>query len=590
MRCPSRWLVSAALSVGMLAAILAPASAASQEPFLKAEKIRELVTYFRQQAELARMVKNQTSADYYVSAFETEYFDNLIAVFEENAATLEKRERISEEKLTDYFASINEDLKAFVWIPELKKTVADHLKLIGTPGLDQERIETFYRQQRIDGEDPQLFYDRVARFSRPKAIELDETVLIITGGDAIDPRMDYWIDRSAPIPFTVTNTGDNDANGLTLDIQTGSGALDGVLGSGLSCNTIDLRMGTATCVRDVLETGAKADVRAEIRTDPGNRRLDEQWRAELDVSVRAASRDPEFQTEKRLTLTMRACVRAYDAALDPPLQTFVGRLDEAIAPNRDLPGKALYELPADKQYLSNPRDTHLNGEIFALITNLQINRGIDSDLRWLDISYGPYASLKTVALQLPRTLIERSRPSRYCQDPAPELAALRGDILPALRTRADEIRHYHRLLVLAANQRMQDLRFALEVGQEGTAEGETLEGATQELIFQTLETAMKDLAPYSGNLSTFLKMNAIARTASRGSTLLSFIEIFRASRALYYVLPEWWEPEYSLAMLEALPYMVELAERYEDLSAALEDYLNAIETAHHQACTCQDPF
>lgn len=574
----------------MLAAILSPADAASQEPYLETAKVQELVVYFRRQAQLARMTKDQTSAEYYVSAFEAEYYDNLIAVFEENAAALEKLERVSEQKLTDYFASIDADLKQFVWMPELKRKVAYHLKLIGTPGLDQEQVEKFYRQQRINGEDPQLFYDRVARTSRPKAIEFEETRLVISGGDAIDPRKDYWIGRSGPVTFTVTNTGEEDANGVSLDLEAGPLALEGVLGAGLSCTAFDLRQGTATCEREVLDPGAAAHVDADIRTELASRQLDEEWRAKLDVSVRAVSRDPEFETQKELTLTMRACVRAYDAALGPPLQAFVRRLDEAITPNPKLPGKALYELPADKHYLSDPGVARLNGEIFALISYLQINRGIDSDLKWLGLSYGPYAPIKTIALQLPHRLIERSQPGRHCQNPAPDLAALRGEILGALQARADEIRHYHRLLVLAANQRMQDLQFALEVGQEGTAEGETLEGATQELIFQTLETAMKDLAPYSGDLSTFLKMNAIARTASRGSTLLSFIEIFRATRALYYVLPESWEPEYSLAMLEALPYMVRLAERYEDLAAALEAYLNGIETAYQQSCTCREPF
>lgn len=588
---------------GIVVATLLATNAVAQETYLDKEKVEELVTYFRGQAELARHAKARTSGEYYVSAFEGEYFDNLISVFEQNATVLEKRESVSERKVTEYFASIDEDLKAFAWMPELKNTVAYHLKLIATPGLDQEQIEKFYRQQRINGEDPQLFYDRVSRYSRPEALELDDVELVITGGEEIDPQKDYWIGQSAPVEFTLSNTGADDANTVELAFQTAPLALDGVLGNGLSCKSIDTRQGTASCTRDVLEAGSAATTTVEIRTEAGRGQLNAVWRTSLDLVVRAESLDPQYQAQKQVSMRLRACVKAYDQALRPLPQPFRQKLDQAISPNPRLPGKALFELssgkplksrslfelPTGRQMPSSSR-VAVDARIYALISYLQINRGIDSDLKWLDLSYGPYAPIKTVALQLPRTLVERSRPGHHCQDPAAEIAALRSGVLSALHQKGDEIRHFHRLLVLAANQRMQELQFALEVGQEGTAEGETLKGASQELVFKVLETAMKDLAPYSDDLATFLKMNAIARTAGRGSTLLSFIEIFRATRALYYVLPEWWDPEYSLALMESLPYMARLAERYEDLAMALDEYLLAIEEAHQQSCTCQAPF
>ena len=582
----SKW----AVILSLLACLLAPTQAASEETYLGQEKIQELVSYFRGQAQLARMVQGWTSSEHYVSAYEAEYFDNLVAVFEQNAAELEKRERVRQSDLEDYFASIDADLKALVWMPELKKTIATHLKLIGTPGLDQERIEKFYRQQRINGEDPQLFYDRIARFSRPEAMKFEEAVLVITGGEEIDPQKDYWIDQSGTVAFTVTNTGEDDANDVTLAFQASPMSLEGVLGNGLSCTGIDIRQGQGRCERGILEPGSEAGADTEIRTELGSRQLDEDWRAMVDLSIRTSSQEPQFETQKQFQLTMRACVRAYEQALDPPLQSFRVEIDKAVAPNAKLPGRALYELPSGKSYLSSPRDAHRSDEVYALIAYLQINRGIDSDLKWLDLSYGPYAPLKTLALQLPRTLVERSRPGEHCQDPAADLSRLRNGVLSDLQARADELRHIHRLLVLAANARMQELQFALEVGQEGTAEGETLEGATQELVFQVLETTLKDLAPYSDELATFLRMHASARTVSRGSNLLSIIEIIRATRALYYVLPEWWEPEYSLALLEALPYAVRLAERYEELATATETYLDAIEAAYTESCTCRDLF
>lgn len=566
------------------------AAAFAEEEYLGKDKIQELVEYFRGQAELARTVQGWTSAEHYVSAHDSEYYENLAQIFEQNAARLQARERVRQQVLTDYFATIDEDIKAFAWMPELKKRIAYHLKLLKTPGIDQLRVEEFYRRGRINGEDQQVFYERIARYSRPQPLELDEIELVISGGEQIDPKRDYWIDHSAQVEFTVTNHGQDDAEGVEFELQTSPPILEGLLGNGFRCNSIDVRQGAGACQLEILQASASASVQTEFRTRIDTSGLASDRRTRIGLSVRASSHLPSFETQKRFGITLRACVSAYDDALAPPLQEFSRRLGDATAPNSKLPGRAIYTLPADKQYLTSQRDDGLNGKVHALIAFLQINKGIDSDLKWLDLSYGPYATIKTVALQLPRTLIERSEPGRHCQSPQAELVSLRANILPALRARADEVRHYHRLLVLAANQRMQALQFALEVGQQGTAEGETLEGATQELAFQTLETGLKKLAPYSDDLATFLRMNALARTVGRGSNLLSFIEIFRATRAFFYVLPEWWEPEHSLAMLEALPYVAALAERYEALADALESYLDAIEAAYTASCTCHVPF
>lgn len=75
----------------------------------------------------------------------------------------------------------------------VRAPIAIYLQQMSTPGLDRQRIQEFFERHRVNGEDAKAFYDRIAKTSRPEALELDDVELVIK----IDARCSERIQRIA---------------------------------------------------------------------------------------------------------------------------------------------------------------------------------------------------------------------------------------------------------------------------------------------------------------------------------------------------------------------------------------------------------
>lgn len=600
--CPPAWLRRPTALAGLVLLLaFAPASivqaqsanTAKPEPY----PAEQIIKGFQAQIDIIKQLQ-RAGKRLYASPKEGEYLAHFLSVMEKNIKTIGSRKTVSRKKVDAYAKAMMQYSIDLTRYSELKSLLTAWEK----PGAGKFKAQSRQKMMATrnplfapGGRDPYEVFETIARESRPKPLKL-ETVTVVVAPNPVKVRgrwraTDYWASRTGEYRVTVKNTGEDDSEHAWMSVTTETPSITSATSTAMSCT--DAGKGDyVDCNTTSLKSGETKQINVAVKLRPEQLKSlapGNDFRAEVALNFNARSEEPQSEVHTAPhSFKVRACVPAYKHALQRPFQEFRNAVQTATKVAPGLPGQVLYNASS------------LDGELAALVAYIKINGGLDSDLKWMDLSYGPYAPVKTVALQLPETLIGRSRPGHTCSSPEAEVAELRRVVLWKLQRRFEDVGRHRLDLLLALRTRYNSYLRAMGAEPLEEEYESAREGAVQELVFQAIEKGLKaasaralartGTAIAAREVTKITLLFRAAQGVSVFSTLLSTVTILKASGELYYLVPEYLNREDLLGLIEAAPYMTRLYQRYSVLTKALEKYLDAVEAAHRESCTCRAPF